>query len=99
MIAEKLNFKTDDIHFGQIITSCYVVFIVFISLLFPHVLPLVIAPMLLGLLEVGAHLLAIRMSSTPSNHHYCFLPIAGTSAKAINKRRLISKKASEDAIV
>ncbi|WP_373239761.1 HXXEE domain-containing protein [Kluyvera ascorbata] len=64
MIAEKLNFKADDIHFGQIITSCYVVFIVFVPLLFPHVLPLVIAPMLLGLLEVGAHLLAIRMSST-----------------------------------
>lgn len=64
MIAEKLNFKADDIHFGQIITSCYVVFIVFIPLFFPHVLFLAIAPMLLGLLEVVAHLLAIRMSST-----------------------------------
>lgn len=64
MIAEKLDFKSKDIHFGQIITSCYVVFIVFIPLLFPHVLPLAIAPMLLGLLEVGAHLLAIRMSPT-----------------------------------
>ncbi|EKN4012784.1 TPA: HXXEE domain-containing protein [Klebsiella pneumoniae] len=64
MIAEKLNFKADDIHFGQIITSCYVVFIVFVPLFFPHVLFLAIAPMLLGLLEPVAHLLAIRMSST-----------------------------------
>ncbi|WP_025902779.1 HXXEE domain-containing protein [Tatumella sp. UCD-D_suzukii] len=64
MIASQLNFKGDDLHFGQIITSCYVIFIVFIPFFFPGVLFLAIAPMLLGLLEVIAHLLAIRMSPT-----------------------------------
>lgn len=61
MIAEKLHFKPDDLHFGQIITSCYVIFIVFIPLLFPGVTFLVLAPMLLGILEVVAHTAAIKM--------------------------------------
>lgn len=51
MIASQLNFKGDDLHFGQIITSCYAIFIVFIPFFFPGVLflAIAIAPMLLGL--------------------------------------------------
>ncbi|MFC6377923.1 hypothetical protein [Tatumella terrea] len=48
MIASKLNFKGDDLHFGLIITACYVIFIVFIPLFLPDVLFLAIAPMRLG---------------------------------------------------
>lgn len=44
MIASQLNFKGDDLHFGQIITSCYVIFIVFIPFFFPEVLFLAIDP-------------------------------------------------------
>ena len=43
MIASKLNFKGDDLHFGLIITACYVIFIVFIPLFLPDVLFLAIA--------------------------------------------------------
>lgn len=37
MFASKLNLKGDDLHFGQIITACYVIFIVFIPFFFPGV--------------------------------------------------------------
>lgn len=61
MIAEKLGFKGENLHFGQIVTSCYVLYLVFIPFFFPTVLFLVLAPMLLGILEVIAHLVAIKM--------------------------------------
>ncbi|HBC1012794.1 TPA: HXXEE domain-containing protein [Escherichia coli] len=61
LIAEKLGFKADNLHFGQIVTSCYVIYLVFVPLFFPNVTFLVLAPMLLGVLEVIAHIAAIKM--------------------------------------
>ena len=61
MITRKLDFTQRDPHFGEFITADYVLIITFVPLFFPKVTWLAIAPMLLGIFEVIAHLGAIRM--------------------------------------
>ena len=61
MITRKLDFTQRDPHFGEFITADYVLIITFVPLFFPKVTWLAIAPMLLGIIEVIAHLGAIRM--------------------------------------
>ena len=65
MITRKLDFTQRDPHFGELITADYVLFITFISLFFPNVTWLAMAPMLLGILEVIGHLGAIKMFNLP----------------------------------
>lgn len=61
MITKTLNFTSRNRHFGEIITASYVLLITLVPLFFPKVAWLAMAPMLLGILEVVAHLAAIRM--------------------------------------
>ncbi|HEY4288703.1 MAG TPA: HXXEE domain-containing protein [Puia sp.] len=63
MITKKLNFTQANPHFGEFITGAYILVIVFVPLFFPHVLFLELAPMIIGILEVVAHLAAIKMFS------------------------------------
>ena len=60
-MAEGFNFTEEDIEFGGVITTIYVLVIAFIPFFFPYITFLVVAPMLLGFLEAGAHLVGIRM--------------------------------------
>jgi len=62
MITRALHFTQADPHFGEIITSSLVLLIGFLPLFFPGVAFLAVVPLLLGLLEPVAHLLAIRMN-------------------------------------
>lgn len=61
MITRKLNFTQRDPYFGEFITGLYILLIVFIPLFFPNIIFLAMAPMLIGILEVVAHLAAIKM--------------------------------------
>ncbi|WP_042662807.1 HXXEE domain-containing protein [Haloferax sp. ATB1] len=61
LIAEQLDFVSDNQHFGEIITVTYVLFITLVPLFFPQVVFLAMAPMMLGVVEVVAHLAMIRM--------------------------------------
>jgi len=65
MITRKLNFTQSDPHFGEIITASYVLFLTFIPLFFSNVHWLAMAPILLGFIEVIAHLGAIKMFNLP----------------------------------
>ena len=61
MITEKLNFTARSPHFGEGITSLYVLLITLVPLFFPNIAFLAIAPMILGIFEVIGHLAAIKM--------------------------------------
>ena len=61
MITETLKFTASNRHFGEIITASYVLLITLVPLLFPNVAWLSMAPMMLGFLEVVAHLAAIKI--------------------------------------
>jgi len=61
MITKKLNFTQTNPHFGEFVTGSYVLLIVFIPLFFPSVIFLSMAALLLGVLEVFAHLAAIKI--------------------------------------
>ncbi|MDD4169492.1 MAG: HXXEE domain-containing protein [Desulfotomaculaceae bacterium] len=61
MITDKLNFTASNRHFGETVTASYVLFITLVPLFFPKVAFLSIAPMMLGILEVVAHLGMIKM--------------------------------------
>lgn len=61
MITKTLNFTASNRHFGEIVTVSYVLFITLIPLFFPNVAWLSMAPMMLGIVEVVAHLAAIKM--------------------------------------
>lgn len=61
MITKKLNFTQKNPHFGEFVTGSYVLLIVFVPLFFPKITFLSMAALLLGVLEVFAHLAAIRM--------------------------------------
>lgn len=65
MITRKLNFTQRDPHFGELITAAYVLFITFVPLFFPDVTWLAMAPLLLGVFEVVAHVGAIKMFNLP----------------------------------
>jgi len=62
MITKSLNFTQSNPHFGENITVIYVLIITFIPLFFPMVVFLAVAPMMLGILELVAHLIAIKMN-------------------------------------
>jgi hypothetical protein len=61
MITRKLNFTQKNPHFGEFITGVYILLIVFVPLFFPNVTFLLLAPIIIGILEVTAHLAAIKM--------------------------------------
>ena len=61
MITKRLNFTQKNPHFGEFVTGSYILLIVFVPLLFPEIAFLSMAALLLGVLEVFAHLAAIRM--------------------------------------
>lgn len=61
MITAKFNFTAKNQHFGESITTIYVLFITFIPFFFPDLTFLALAPILLGFLEVLAHLVASKM--------------------------------------
>lgn len=60
LITQHLHF-TADRGFGEIITASYVLVIAFVPLFFPSVVFLLLAPMMLGILEVIMHTAMIRM--------------------------------------
>jgi len=61
MITDKLNFTAKSPHFGEGVTVLYVLIIVSLPFIFPHVPILAFAALYLGILEVFAHLMAIKM--------------------------------------
>ncbi|MCM3756526.1 HXXEE domain-containing protein [Sporosarcina aquimarina] len=61
MITKTLNFTARNRHFGEIVTASYALIIILFPLFFPNVVWLSMAPMMLGILEVVAHLAAIKM--------------------------------------
>ncbi|WP_232548496.1 HXXEE domain-containing protein [Propioniciclava soli] len=61
MIARKLNFAAKSRSFGEIVTAALVTVLVIVPWFFPGVVFLQLAWVLLGILEVVAHLVAIRM--------------------------------------
>jgi len=61
MITKTLKFTASSPHFGEIITVSYVLLITLVPLFFSNVAWLIMAPMMLGILEVVAHLAAIKM--------------------------------------
>lgn len=68
MVTKAINFTQINPNFGQGITVTYVLIITFIPLFFPKVAFLAMAPMLLGILELFAHLAGIKLSG--SKHFY-----------------------------
>jgi len=61
MISSRLNFTQINPHFGEIITAALVMIVTLVPFFFPHVAFLAMVPMLLGILEVVAHLAMIKM--------------------------------------
>ena len=61
MIQAKLNFTLLNPHFGELVLATIILIIFIPPLLFPRRTFLLAVPMLLGVLEVVAHLLATRM--------------------------------------
>ena len=61
MITEKLNFTSKSPHFGEGITVLYALIIVSLPFIFPHVPILAFSALYLGILEVFAHIMAIKM--------------------------------------
>lgn len=61
MITDKLDFTAKSPHFGEGVTVLYVLLIVSLPFISPHVPILAFAALYLGILEVFAHLMAIRM--------------------------------------
>lgn len=61
MITDKLNFTAKSPHFGEGVTVLYVLIIVSLPFIFPHIPILAFAALYLGILEVLAHILVIRM--------------------------------------
>ena len=64
MITKKLHFTQSNPHFGEFITGVYILLIVIVPMFFPNISFLSIAPMFLGILEVVAHLVAIKMTDS-----------------------------------
>jgi len=64
MITKSLNFTQINPHFGEGITVILVLVIAFVPIFFPGVVFLAVAPMLLGILELVAHLAALRMNAS-----------------------------------
>ena len=64
MVTKSLNFTQINPHFGESITVIYVLIITFVPLFFPTVAFLAIAPMMLGILELFAHLAGIKLSGS-----------------------------------
>jgi hypothetical protein len=64
MITKSLNFTQSNPHFGEDITVIYVLIITFVPLFFPNVIFLGMAPMILGILELFAHLAGIKLSGS-----------------------------------
>lgn len=64
MITKSLNFTQSNPHFGEGITVIYVLIITFVPMFFPNVTFLSIAPMMLGILELFAHLVGIKLSGS-----------------------------------
>lgn len=64
MITKSLNFTQSNPHFGEGITILYVLIITFVPLFFPNVAFLAMAPMILAILELFAHLAAIKLSGS-----------------------------------
>ena len=60
-MAEGFKFTAEDIEYGEVITTIYVLVIAFIPFFLPDITFLVVAPMLLGFLEAGAHFVGIKM--------------------------------------
>lgn len=64
MITKKLNFTQKNPFFGEFVTGLYILIIAFVPFFFHNITFLVIAPMMLGILEVLAHLVAIKMTES-----------------------------------
>lgn len=64
MVTNALNFTQSNPHFGEGVTVFYVLIITFVPLFFPNVAFLMLAPMMLGVLELFAHLAGIKLSGS-----------------------------------
>jgi len=65
LMTSKLNLPQGDTHFGELITSIYVLVIAFLPLFFPNIVWLALAPIMLGFLEAVMHVAAIKMFNLP----------------------------------
>jgi len=65
LMTSKLNLPEGDTHFGELVTSAYVLVLAFLPLFFPNVTWLALAPIMLGFLEAIMHVAAIRMFNLP----------------------------------
>lgn len=61
LITSKLNFTQTNPHFGEMVTASYALLITFVPLFFPNVAFLTIAALLVGVLEVVAHVAAAAL--------------------------------------
>ena len=61
LMTSKINLPEGNTHFGELITSAYVLALAFVPLFFPNVVCLALAPIMLGFLEAIMHVAAIRM--------------------------------------
>ena len=68
LMTSKINLPEGNTHFGELITSAYVLVLAFLPLFFPNVVWLALAPIMLGFLEAVMHIAAIKMFSLP--HFY-----------------------------
>lgn len=65
LMTSKLNLPEGNTHFGELITSVYVLALAFLPLFFPNVVWLALAPIMLGFLEAVMHVAAIKMFNLP----------------------------------
>lgn len=65
LMTGKLNLPQGDTHFGELVTSIYVLVLAFLPLLFPNLVWLALAPIMLGFLEAVMHVVAIKMFNLP----------------------------------
>ncbi|WP_445217041.1 HXXEE domain-containing protein [Bradyrhizobium sp. Pa8] len=61
LITAHLHFTASNRNFGEIITAAYALLIAFVPLVFPHVMFLTMATMMLGIMEAIMHISMIRM--------------------------------------
>ncbi len=61
MVTKKINFTQSDPAFGSFVTMIYILFIVYVPLLFPHIAWLSVATLYLGIVEAIAHTAATKM--------------------------------------
>lgn len=61
LMTSKLNLPQSDSHFGELVTSAYVLALAFVPLFFPNLVWLALAPIMLGFFEAIMHVAAIKM--------------------------------------